>query len=183
MSRSPEERDDRLEILSETLAQVVRRQRELEQRIRTLESHGAPEPVIAPPPLPRIHPPPPPIQHEVVVEAAESVHIETTFGLNWINRIAVLTLLLGTAFLFKYGVDNNWFGPAARVALGTAAAIVSLLSGHRLWRRGQTIFAQGIIGLGLALLYLSIYAAAMLYHLVPSSVAFIAALDRSLPID
>ena len=174
MPAPPEERDERLEILSEALAQVVRRQRELEQRIRALESPGTPEPEITPPPLPRFDPPPIPIQHEVLAEAAESDPIETTFGLNWINRIAVLTLLLGAAFLFKYGVDNDWFGPAARVALGIAAAIISLLSGNRLWRRGQTIFAQGIIGLGLALLYLSIYAAAMLYHLLPPGVAFIA---------
>ena len=51
---------------------------------------------------------------------------------------------------------------------------ISLLAGDRLWRRGQTVFAQGIIGLGLALLYLSIYAAAMLYQLLPPSLAFIA---------
>jgi len=44
----PEERDERLEILSEALAQVVRRQRELEQRIRALESPGAPDPAITP---------------------------------------------------------------------------------------------------------------------------------------
>ena len=49
---------------------------------------------------------------------------------------------------------------------GIAAAVISLLAGDRLWRRGQTVFAQGIIGLGLALLYLSIYAAAILYQLV-----------------
>jgi len=90
------------------------------------------------------------------------------------NRIAVFTLLLGAAFLFKYGVDNDWFGPATRVAMGIAAAAISLLAGDRVWRRGQTVFAQGIIGLGLALLYLSIYAAAVLYQLVPSSLAFVA---------
>ena len=105
---------------------------------------------------------------------AEPVHLETTIGLNWINRIAVVTLLLGAAFLFKYGVDNDWFGPSVRVALGIAAATVSLFAGDRLWRKGQTVFAQGIIGLGLALLYLSIYAAAMLYHLVPQSLTFVA---------
>src|ERR1019366_9900843 len=42
------------------------------------------------------------------------------------------------------------------------------------WRRGQTVFAQGVIGLGLALLYLSIYAASVLYHLLPQSLAFVA---------
>jgi uncharacterized membrane protein len=102
------------------------------------------------------------------------VPLETTIGLNWINRVAVVTLLLGAAFLFKYGVDNDWFGPGVRVALGMAAAIISLLAGDRIWRKGQVVFAQGIIGLGLALLYLSIYAASMLYHLLPQSLAFVA---------
>jgi len=165
----PDERDERLEVLSEAVAQLLRRQRELEERVRALEPQSkvqlAPEPiVVTPPPLPTLDPPTPP----------ESVHLETTFGLTWVNRIAVLTLLLGTAFLFKYGVDNEWFGARARVAMGIAAAVISLLAGDRLWRRGQAVFAQGIIGLGLALIYLSIYAAAMLYHLVPQSVAFVA---------
>ena len=188
MSRSPEERDDRLEVLSETLAQVLRRQRELERRIRALESPGAPEPVATPPPLPELEPvtapatadalpphDPLPIRNgDAAVPPVPETTLETTFGLNWINRIAVLTLLLGTAFLFKYGVDNDWFGPVARVAFGIAAGIVALVAGDRIWRRGQTIFAQGIIGLGLALLYLSVYAAAMLYQLLPASLAFAA---------
>ena len=52
----PEERDERLEVLSEALAHLVRRQRELEERVRALESpdvgEPAPEPVVTPPPLP-----------------------------------------------------------------------------------------------------------------------------------
>ena len=142
--------------------------------MRALESGHLEDRPAQPPPLPQFDPPAPPVQREADTEAAETVHLETTFGLNWINRIAVFTLLLGAAFLFKYGVDNEWFGPGVRVAMGIAAAIVSLLAGNRLWRRGQTVFAQGIIGLGLALLYLSIYAAAMLYQMLPQGVAFIA---------
>jgi hypothetical protein len=176
--------DDRLERLSEALAQLVRRQRELEDRVRALESHAAQElpaePASIPPPLPQIEPlvplpspdPLPSRDSDGAVSAGTT--LETTFGLNWINRIAVLTLLLGVAFLFKYGVDNDWFGPVARVALGIAAALVALFAGHRIWRRGQTIFAQGIIGLGLALIYLSIYASAMLYHFLLPGFAFLA---------
>jgi hypothetical protein len=167
--------EERFKALSEELAQLVRRQRELEERVRALESPGSvePEPIaIVPPPLPQFDPPAPDRDREEA--APEPVPLETTIGLNWINRIAVITLLLGAAFLFKYGVDNDWFGPGARVALGFTAAIISLLAGDRVWRRGQTVFAQGVIGLGLALLYLSISAAAMLYHLLPQSLAFVA---------
>jgi uncharacterized membrane protein len=176
----PEERDDRLENLSEALAQLIRRQCDLEERVRALESQD----VATPPPLPALDPPapaPPPsrdsdrtVPDAPPIAPPPSVPLETTIGLNWINRVAVLTLLLGAAFLFKYGVDNDWFGPGVRVALGFTAAVISLLAGDRVWRRGQIVFAQGVIGLGLALLYLSIYAAAMLYHLLPQSLAFVA---------
>ena len=176
-----EDRDERLEALSEALAQMVRRQRELEERVRVLESRNTPqaasemragpaaepESIAVPPPLPQGLLPPP-----VPQPPPTSGSLETTFGLNWINRIAVFTLLLGAAFLFKYGVDYDWFGPGVRVALGIAAAAISLIAGDRVWRRGQTIFAQGLVGLGLALLYLSIYAAATLYHLLPQGLAF-----------
>jgi uncharacterized membrane protein len=166
----PEEHAERLEVLSEAIAQLLRRQRELEERVRALESPGLPERPVQPPPLPILEPPPP-VEYDV---QATVEPLETTIGLNWINRIAVVTLLLGTAFLFKYGVDNDWFGPGVRVAMGIAAGIVSLLAGDRVWRRGQTIFAQGVIGLGLALLYLSVYAASVLYQLIPQSLAFVA---------
>jgi uncharacterized membrane protein len=166
----PEERDERLEVLSNAIAQLLRRQSELEERVRALEPPGLPERPVQPPPLPILEPPP---TVEFDVQATVEP-LETTIGLNWINRIAVVTLLLGAAFLFKYGVDNDWFGPGARVAMGFAAAIISLLAGDRVWRRGQAVFAQGVVGLGIALLYLSIYAASVLYHLIPQSLAFVA---------
>jgi uncharacterized membrane protein len=159
-----------LDALSEAIVQLIRRQTDLEQRVRALEPGDIPEqPAVAPPPLPSFEPPP----VEYVVPSA-APDLESTIGLNWINRIAVVTLLLGVAFLFKYGVDNDWFGPGVRVAMGIAAGIITLLAGDRVWRRGQTVFAQGVIGLGIALLYLSIYAAAMLYQLIPPSLAFVA---------
>jgi len=44
-----------------------------------------------------------------------------------------------------------------RVALGVAAATLSLFLGEWISLRGQKIFARGLTGLGLALLYLSFY--------------------------
>src|SRR4029077_20350424 len=100
------------------------------------------ETVVIPPPLPRFDPPP---SIQEIPPPPEPVPLETTFGLNWITRIAVLTLLLGAAFLFKYGVDNNWFGPAARVVLGVATAAVALFAGGHSWRRGEAVVAPGVI--------------------------------------
>lgn len=113
-----------------------------------------------------------PVMEPPPVQPAPTPALETTLGLNWINRVAVVTLILGAGFLFKYGVDNDWIGPGTRVTLGIIAALAALIVADRLWRRGQQVFAQGITGLGLALLYLSFYAAAPLYQLIPQGVAF-----------
>ena len=127
---------------------------------------------IPPPiPFPRQPLPMPPIPAPVLQPQAAPA-LETTFGLNWINRIAVITLLLGAAFLFKYGVDNNWIGPGARVLLGVAVGLLALVGGHLLAKRNQRVFAQGITGLGLALLYLAFYASSALYHVVEPGIAF-----------
>jgi uncharacterized membrane protein len=180
--------DERLEAISEALARLLRRQDEIETRFARMEAamgiHTALPPVPStppqmpppipqsapsailyqPPPFPNTEPPPPPIP---------SPALETRIGLNWINIIGVVTLIFGAAFFFKYAVDNNWVGPGARVALGIVAAMASLFFGDRLWKKGQRIFGQGITGLGLALLYLSFWAAFAVYHLIPQPASFL----------
>lgn len=113
-----------------------------------------------------------PKRHPDLAPPAPQLELETKVGANWINRIAVVTLICGAGFLFKYGIDNNWIGPAARVLLGILAGAIALGSGEWIQKRGLRIFAQGITGLGLALLYLSCWAASELYGLVPDLVSF-----------
>jgi uncharacterized membrane protein len=180
--------------------ELLRRQEELEQRLLRIEANAglasapptavvppppiatAPEPAAAvphtsltPPPLPRTPPPLPqdiPWRSPELIAADEST-LETTFGLGWLNRAAVVTLIFGVGFLFKYAVDSQWIGPAMRVALGVAAATLSLFLGEWLSLRGQKTFARGLTGLGLALLYLSFYAGFGFYHLLPQGTAFL----------
>lgn len=89
------------------------------------------------------------------------------------NRLGVITLVLGIGFFFKWAVDNEWIGPAGRVELGILAGLAILFAADRLWHRGQKIFAQGVTGTGVCILYLAIYAAFGFYHLVPQAFAFI----------
>jgi uncharacterized membrane protein len=178
----------RLDALSEEIVRLRQNQAYLEARIRDLEARAGlpaalihpppmpvapatPPPEAAPPPLPAFVPAvaPPPLP----MPAAARPGIETEVGLNWLNRIAVITLMLGAAFLFKYGVDNNWIGPGVRIAIGVIAALISLAAGGRLWHKGQRVFAQGMTGLGFGLLYLSFWASASLYELIAPAFAFV----------
>ena len=98
--------------------------------------------------------------------------LETKVGLTVANRVGVITLVLGVAFFFKWAVDNDWIGPGGRVLLGVLAAFVALAAADFLWRKGQRIFAQGVTGSGIAILYLSIYAAYSFYGLIVVGFAF-----------
>ncbi len=181
---SPEETgrldQERMDAISGALARLLERQDAVEQRLLRIEGAmglvtAAPvaesEPVreAVPPPLPSPSVPPP----LPVTEEAPPPSLENRFGLGWLNRVAVVTLIFGVGFLFKYAVDNQWIGPGMRVALGVAAATLSLFVGEWISLRGQQVFARGLTGLGLALLYLSFYAGFGFYHLLPQSTAFL----------
>ena len=179
---------ERMDAISGALARMVQRQDELEERLRRIEAavgvapalppaaaDPEPEPAAAPPPLPRK---PPPLPQAIPwvsadVKALPEPALETTFGLSWLNRVGVVTLIFGVGFLFKLAVDSQWIGPAVRVALGVAAATLSLFLGEWISLRGQKTFARGLTGLGLALLYLSFYAGFGFYHLLPQTTAFL----------
>jgi len=99
--------------------------------------------------------------------------IETIIGGKWLNVIGLGALFLATAFFLKYAFDNNWIGPAGRIAIGLIAGAGLLMGSEPILRRGWTYFSEGVAGLGAAILYLSLYASWNFYHLVPTTAAFI----------
>jgi uncharacterized membrane protein len=139
--------------------------RALRERVEAIERRLA----MGSPPAAPVTPEPAPAAKPKHPRAPE---LETRLGLTWINRIGVVTLLLGAGFFFKYAVENEWINPAARVIIGVAAGLLALAAGDLLHRRDQRPFAQGISGLGIALLYLSFYASYEFYHLIPNVLAF-----------
>jgi uncharacterized membrane protein len=134
---------------------------------------GAPSSPLAEPSLrPALPDPAPLAATRATTMTADRPTFESQVGLQWLNRIGVITLLLGVAFAYKTAIDNDWIGPGARIVLGVVAALVTLAIGDIQWRRKHVVFAQGLTAFGLALLYLSSWASFSLYELVPQPVAF-----------
>jgi uncharacterized membrane protein len=142
---------------AEEFAALLRRIERIEQ---ALGIENRPEAEAAPPPRP-------PEAH------SERPALESRIGLAWINRIGVITLILGAGFFFKLAVENQWIGEAGRVILGAAVGAGALAAADRLWRHGQQVFAQGITAAGIAILYLTFYASFALYGLIPAHFAFL----------
>ncbi|MCL4234869.1 MAG: DUF2339 domain-containing protein, partial [Deltaproteobacteria bacterium] len=100
--------------------------------------------------------------------------LEARIGKRWMTWAGAIVLFLSAAFFVKYAFDNNWLGPAARVALGVAFGIAMLLAGERSIRRDMGALGQGLVGAGLAVVFVSLFAGYSLYHLMSNIAAFAA---------
>lgn len=98
--------------------------------------------------------------------------LEAAFGLTWISRIGVITLVLALAFFFEYAFENHWITEWGRIALGWGCGAASLFFGERFWRGGQRSFAQALTAAGIAFFFLSFWAGFALYHLLLQGAAF-----------
>lgn len=90
---------------------------------------------------------------------------------NPVVRIGAVVLFIGVAYLMRYAYEHSLVPVELRLAGAGLGGIVLLAFGWRLRERADT---YGLIlqGVGLAILYLTVFAASRLYGLVPMSAAF-----------
>lgn len=92
-------------------------------------------------------------------------------GGNLVVRIGLIVLFLGITFLLKLAIDNGMIPIQLRLA-GVALGAIALIGvGWRL-KVKRSGFALSLMGGGIGILYLNIFAAFRLYHLLPSTMAF-----------
>ncbi|PCE26682.1 hypothetical protein BWP39_07780 [Paraburkholderia acidicola] len=131
------------------------------------------KPVTAPaePPKPP-QPPQPPVPREPdFIERLFKAGRDWLVGGNTVVRVGMIVLFFGLAFLLKYAADNNMLPIEFRLAGVALAATALLVIG---WRVGDRRGAYGLVlqGGGVGVLYLTVFAATKLYHLLPAGAAF-----------
>jgi uncharacterized membrane protein len=104
--------------------------------------------------------------------AGEISSIETKIGAKYLNWIGVIALVFGVGFFLKYAFDNDWVGPAGRVMIGIFLGLLFIVGGHLSAVRNYRLPAWGLMGCGLSILYLSIFAAFQFYHLIGQAPSF-----------
>jgi len=123
------------------------------------------------PPYPIVADNPSP-QSQVPSAKAGGADLESRIGSHWLNRIGIAAVLIGVSYFLKFAFDNNWIGPAGRVAIGLLAGIAVVVWSENFRRRGYLIFSYSLKAVGIGVLYLSLYAAFQVYSLIPGGVAF-----------
>ncbi len=83
-------------------------------------------------------------------------------------------MLIGVSYFLKYAFDNNWVGPGGRIAIGLLAGIGIVLWSESFRKRGYAAFSFSLKAVGIGTLYLSLWGAFQIYHLIPASAAFVA---------
>lgn len=160
----------------------------MSRRVQSLESERsvtprtAPEPIepvaLVPPsrplvPLaPRVYPADTPAV--APLQTTPPVSLESEIGARWLLYVGIFALVVGVSYFQKLAIDNGWIGERARVIEGLVAGVLLVGTGRWFVRRGYTLYGQIVAGGGVAVLYVSIFAASTLYALVSRPVAFAA---------
>lgn len=129
-----------------------------------------PAPVVTPNPPPYQRPPRQPNLVEKAVHGAEAYLRRFFTEGNPIVRIGMLVLFFGLSFLVKYAANQGLFPLELRMSIVAAIAMVLIWLG---WKTRQREGGYGLVlqGGGVAALYLTVFAAAKFYTLMPLGVA------------
>jgi uncharacterized membrane protein len=100
--------------------------------------------------------------------------LENRIGSQLFSRIGIVALLVATTLFLKWAIDNQWIGPLGRIAAGLIAGAAIVVWSERFRRQGFNAFSYSLTAVGSGVLYLSLWAAFQLYHLLPASVALVA---------
>lgn len=102
----------------------------------------------------------------------EERSLESRVGSQWFNRIGIIALLIGVAWFLKFAFDNHWVGPAGRVLIGLLSGAALIAWSERFRAKGYAAFSYSLKAVGSGVLYLSLWAAFSLYHLISPGIAF-----------
>ena len=137
-----------------------------------------PEPVMAATAAKRTVPPVPSVAAETAPAHSDSLDQlyqrvrDWLLGGNTVVRVGLLVLFFGFAFLARYAVEHSLLPVELRVAGVALGGVALLLTGWRL-REKRRGYAMSMQGGGVAVLYLTAFAAMRLWGLLPPGMAFV----------
>lgn len=132
----------------------------------------SPEPALPPRPRPQAATPPAVAIQATMASSADHEALESRIGSRWLLYVGVVAIVIGVSYFEKLAIDNHWVNETWRVIQGSVAGLVCIAAGLRIAKKGYRLYGQILAGAGVAILYVSTYAAFNLYHLINHPVAF-----------
>jgi len=97
--------------------------------------------------------------------------LENRIGSQLFSRIGIVALLVATTLFLKWAIDNHFIGPLGRILAGLIAGVAIVVWSERFRHKGFDAFSYSLKAVGSGALYLSLWAAFQLYHLLPAEAA------------
>jgi uncharacterized membrane protein len=95
--------------------------------------------------------------------ARPAFSFEAFFAGRGLQLVGLVLVLLGVAFFLNLAFTRGWVGPAERILLGLVCGVALVALGARTLRANGTPVAESLIGLGGGILYLSSWAAVVVF--------------------
>ncbi len=121
-------------------------------------------------------PPPPPFLTEEAAQAKPRPSLEDRLGSQVFSLVGVLAVIVGASWALKLAFERGLIGPIGRVLIGLTAGVALVLWSEMFRRKAVQAFSYALKAVGTGLLYLTLWAAFHLYHLIPAAVALTAML-------
>ncbi len=145
----------------------------------TPHMHAAPTPAPAPVPVKPAEtvyataatsaPAPTPVPEKMTTDNSST---EFAFGAKILTGVGIIAVLLGVGFFLRYAFENNLISEGARVGMGVVFGIILIGVGAYLYKKFAA-YAQGLMGAGLGVLYISLYSAYSFYSIIDAATAFV----------
>ena len=96
------------------------------------------------------------VSDEALAKRQKHNDIEVSIGLNWINKVGMIILLLGVATAMKY-TYSVWFNDYMKGISGFLLGGGLLAIGEWMNKKNKNLFALGLCGGGIGTLYLTVF--------------------------
>jgi uncharacterized membrane protein len=103
---------------------------------------------------------------------ATLLNSEQWIGQRVLLAVGVVALILAAGYLLRLSFDRGWISPLMRCIGGASGGIIVGAVGWRLQPRYRT-YGAALIGCGAAIIYLSVWAAARLYGVLPPTTGIV----------
>ncbi len=132
-----------------------------------------PERPVVPPPSTPATPRLPTTAVPLSSRPAAPLSSEQWIGQRVLLAVGVVALILAAGYLLRLSFDRGWISPILRCIGGSLSGIVVGAVGWRLQPRYRT-YGAALVGCGAAIIYLSVWAAARLYGVLPPTTGLFA---------
>jgi len=105
------------------------------------------------------------LSEETIQRRIKQNRMEMKIGLSWINKVAILLLILGVGAAFQYSY-STWFNDEMKSVAFFLLGALMLAGGEWLFRRKKQTFAMGLLGGGISVLFGSIFYSYFLLHII-----------------